>query len=63
MLLDPALKSSNGEVTFVLRFLHLVDGGDVAHVSGVPDTYIFSTEDADSMYLRNVHNIASIHLA
>jgi hypothetical protein len=60
MLHDPALKTLNGNVNFLLGFLHRVDGGDGAHVSGVPDTYIFGPEDEDSMHLRNVHNIASI---
>jgi hypothetical protein len=38
MLHDLALKTSNGDVNFILGFLHRVDGGDVAHGSGVPDT-------------------------
>ena len=38
MLHDPALNTSNGDVNFVLRFLHRVDGCDAVHVSGVPDT-------------------------
>jgi hypothetical protein len=61
MLHDPALTTSNVDVNFVLGVLHRVDGGDVADVSGVPNTYILGAEDADSMYQRNVHNIASIH--
>jgi hypothetical protein len=51
------------DVDFVLGLLRRMDVGDVANVSEVHTTSIFSVdpEDGGSMYFRNVGNIAHIH--